>query len=206
MKERSIYYRRNLPHIIPFDGKFFITYRLFGSLPKHIIDKYINEIELIKSRPHKQKEITNTFFDISDYYLDNNAGIHYLRDDKVAQEVINSLHFYDEKYFELICFTVMSNHVHVIIDCNGYEDINLSLLFGRIKGFSSNKCKKILNIKNKHFWAQESYDHLIRNDNELEYYIKYVINNPVNANIVSKWDEYKYTYLKDKYRDNNLIW
>ena len=32
-------YRRNLPHIQPPEGTFFITYRLFGSIPKAVIER-----------------------------------------------------------------------------------------------------------------------------------------------------------------------
>ena len=206
MKDRSQGYRRNLPHIQPFDGCFFITYRLYGSLPKFVIHNYLNELERIKNRPHSRKLSAKLFLEVYDNYLDNNSKIDYLKNENLAKEVISSLHFYDNKYFELICFTVMSNHVHVIVNCVGYEDIDLSILFGRIKGFSANKCNTIRNTKGYHFWAQESYDHLLLNNNELNFYINYVINNPVSANIVSVWSDYKYTYLKDKYIDESVMW
>ena len=40
MKE---YYQRNLPHIHPANAVFFITFRLYGSLPLCIIEKLIEE-------------------------------------------------------------------------------------------------------------------------------------------------------------------
>ena len=36
------------------------------------------------------------------------------------------------------------------------------------------------------FWQDESYDHVIRDDNELEILIRYVIENPVKAGFVSQ--------------------
>lgn len=206
MKDKSLEYRRNLPHIQPFDGCFFITYRLYGSLPKFVINNYLDELELIKKKPYSSKLSANLFLELLDDYLDNNSKIDYLKDEKLAEEARNSIRFYDEKYYELICYTIMSNHVHVIVNCNGYKDINLSILFGRIKGFSAYKCNIIRNKKGSHFWAQESYDHLIVDNNELDFYINYVINNPVSANIVSEWQDYKFTYLKDKYIDKGVMW
>lgn len=47
----KFYYKRHLPHIILKDSIFFITTRLYGSLPKNIIEqmqkKYNDEIKLI---------------------------------------------------------------------------------------------------------------------------------------------------------------
>lgn len=205
MKNSSVNYRRNLPHIQPLDGKFFITYRLYASLPKHIISKYNDEYDRLLMQGATAKDLANMYLYIMDTFLDNQAKLHYLRDERLAKEVMNSLHFYDNKYFELICYTVMSNHVHVVVDCEGFEDINLSVLMGRIKGYSAFKCNKIRNTVGEKFWTQESYDHLILNDKELDFYIKYVINNPVAANIVDKWTDYKYTFIKEKYNENYLL-
>ena len=44
---KNIYYRRNLPHIHPADGIFFITARLAGSLPDAVINTYLKDKEAV---------------------------------------------------------------------------------------------------------------------------------------------------------------
>ena len=38
-KEQKLFHRRNLPHLHPSEGIFFITYRLAGSLPREAIER-----------------------------------------------------------------------------------------------------------------------------------------------------------------------
>ena len=42
------------------------------------------------------------------------------------------------------------------------------------------------------FWQDESYDHIVRDQAELERTIKYVLNNPVKAGLVDDWEKWKW--------------
>ncbi len=42
---KKSFYRRNLPHIIPDDAQFFITFTLNGALPRAVIERLQNEKE-----------------------------------------------------------------------------------------------------------------------------------------------------------------
>jgi REP element-mobilizing transposase RayT len=46
------------------------------------------------------------------------------------------------------------------------------------------------------FWQDESYDHIVRDQAELERIIKYVLNNPVKAGLVDDWIKWKWSYCK----------
>ena len=50
--------------------------------------------------------------------------------------------------------------------------------------------------RNGTFWQDESYDHFIRDDAELERIIKYVLHNPVKANLVKEQKDWIWTYCK----------
>ncbi|MCK7521495.1 MAG: hypothetical protein MZV64_29350 [Ignavibacteriales bacterium] len=41
-------------------------------------------------------------------------GPNWLKQDNVAQVVKDAIHFYDKKKYDLICYTIMSNHVHQV--------------------------------------------------------------------------------------------
>ncbi|MBN1145730.1 MAG: hypothetical protein JXA78_00630 [Anaerolineales bacterium] len=46
------------------------------------------------------------------------------------------------------------------------------------------------------FWQAESYDHVARDDRELERILQYVIYNPVKAGLVLEWEKWPWTYLR----------
>jgi putative transposase len=54
-----------------------------------------------------------------------------------------------------------------------------------IKGFTARECNRLL-AQAGMFWQQESYDHVVRDDDELERIIQYVLNNPVKAGLVER--------------------
>lgn len=64
-----------------------------------------------------------------------------------------------------------------------------------LKGSTARECNKILN-RNGTFWQHESYDHVIRDPEELERTIWYVLNNPVKAQLVESWELWQWSYCK----------
>ena len=179
-------YRRNLPHILPENAVYFITYRIAGSIPSHIIHSYI-----------KKKENNKVdYFEEFDDYLNNQKGT--LTESNIANIIKESLWFYNEKYFKLISFCIMSSHVHLVINTNNYPYKSLHLLLKSIKGVSSNKINKLKGQKGP-FWHHESYDRVVRDRNELSNVIMYTLNNPVKACLVDHWMDWEYSYIDEKY-------
>jgi putative transposase len=122
------YYWRNLPHKLPLGNKFFITTRLVDSVPQSIIQqfeleqklavKFIEENYLSPDERKIQigKQWKRNFANF-DKYLDNNAeGNHWLKQDGIAKIVSDTLHYWDKKRYDLVAFTIMSNHIHLVID------------------------------------------------------------------------------------------
>jgi len=200
MRKLDEQYRRNLPHIQPDDGLFAITYRIKGAIPQSVIDYYEEEYEkaIIKSKVEFQA--SELFFEISDLYLDRGESHNYLLRDNISKIVVSSLKYYDGRYYKLIAYCIMSNHVHLIVDKQGFEDASLSSVFGSIKGYSAKLINKELG-REGHFWSAEIYDHLVKSDTELEKQIKYVLNNPVKAGLVGDWRKWDYTFVDKEYID-----
>ena len=65
-----------------------------------------------------------------------------------------------------------------------------------LKRYTARQCNDILGREGQ-FWQHESYDHVIRNQAEWERIIKYVLDNPVKAGLVEKWDDWPWTYLRE---------
>jgi REP element-mobilizing transposase RayT len=184
MKKR-IFYKRKLPHWQPAFSDFFVTYRLAGSVPVNVIQYLSKKYEVAYE---KEK-----YFAEWEYFLESSDnGPRWLSNASVAELVLNSLKYKNNLDYSLWAATIMSNHVHIVL--RNKADLPLDKILQNHKKFTAVHCNKILNRKGP-FWAEESFDTLIRNSNHLFNCINYCINNPVKAGLVCKWTDWPWTYL-----------
>ena len=64
-----------------------------------------------------------------------------------------------------------------------------------LKGYTAYKANRILG-RTGQFWEEESYDHEVSNGAELDRIIRYVLDNPVKARLVTHWSQWKWSYCK----------
>lgn len=212
------YYKRKLPHFI-FDGyAYFITTRLANSLPHEVILRMKNNYELsleriasIKNEVKKHDEYTKLkwkYFSDFDKTLDNfYDGSHWLRQEMIAKIVTESLHYRDGKDYDLVAYTIMSNHIHLVFipylkkltgESSYKKKYPLGGLLASFKRYTAKECNKLLN-RNGAFWQHENYDHVIRNGVELNKIVKYILDNPVKIGLVEKYGDYKWNYYNKKF-------
>ena len=86
----------------------------------------------------------------------------------------------------------MSNHVHVVLK----PLLPLSSIMKTLKGYTAFKANQILERRGA-FWESESFDHVVRNAEEFERIVRYVLNNPVKARLVNEWQQWRWSYRKD---------
>ena len=178
-------YRRRLPHFQPENAVLFVTFRLAGSIPKNVIS---------------QNKFKENYFSIIEETLDQaGTGNDWLKTKDLAKIVAESLHFIDERDCKIVCYCIMSNHVHFI----AYKlKKPLYVIMNSIKTHTAKQCNALLNRKGR-FWQREYYDHLISNRDELDFYIKYILNNPVKIGLVKKWKDWEFTYCNSAFLENN---
>ena len=157
-----------------------ITFRLYDSLPKEVIEE-------IKLKLDIKKE--DSSYNINQYqrlrqkiaeYEDAGYGQCFLRDERIAAVMQNTLKHFDGERYQLICWCIMPNHVHVLIEVN--EGWSLSRIMHGWRSYTANEANRILGRTGK-FWMEEYYDRYIRNDNHLQKTINYILNNPANAGL-----------------------
>ena len=157
-----------------------ITFRLYDSLPKEVIED-------IKLKLDIKKE--DSSYNINQYqrlrqkiaeYEDAGYGQCFLRDERIAAVMQNTLKHFDGERYQLICWCIMPNHVHVLIEVN--EGWSLSRIMHGWRSYTANEANRILGRTGK-FWMEEYYDRYIRNDNHLQKTINYILNNPANAGL-----------------------
>jgi putative transposase len=103
-----------------------------------------------------------------------------LRRPDVADEVEQVLRAEDGQTYRLRAWTLMPNHVHLVVDV---WQAPLSKLLRLWKGRSSREANKVLNRRGS-FWEREYFDTLIKDETHLRKAIHYTENNPVKAGLV----------------------
>ncbi len=202
------FYRKRLPHLVPRYGTFFVTFRLYNSIPKAIAEKINEKFEILtlelKSRysgselTEKLDELNWLKFEEIEYIHDRQSKEVWM-DNECKKLVAREITKHDGKYYDLLAYCIMSNHVHILIDLGlqvSYEKYTgLDKIMQYIKGASARYCNLYLG-KTGSFWDLESYDVFIRNNSMLNNILSYIAMNPVKARIVEDWDKYEYTYIK----------
>jgi REP element-mobilizing transposase RayT len=206
--EYKFFYKRNLPHIQPPDAFLFVTYRLVGSIPGTVMKELLilkeqseRAIAAIDDPEERERRIDleqRRLFGKWDSVLDRGGfGPQWLGDGRIAQEIVDSLHFLDGQVLALDTYSILSNHVHVIFkplfDEKSDDYFAISSIMHAHKRYSARQANRILK-RTGQFWQHESYDHFVRDERELERIRRYVINNPVRAGLAERWEDWAWTY------------
>jgi REP element-mobilizing transposase RayT len=241
MEKGVQYFRRKLPHYQPHRAMFFITFRLANSLPANVIIQLKKEYKEVLRRVGKRAASENVARELHTQRKRHLAGLDdflnraldgpkWLGNDRIARIVADSLHYWDGKRYELFCYCIMPNHVHLVIGVGKLEKLSdeepllkgvgqlerlsnkeasskgagqrnnlsrgaLSLILFSIKRYTAREANNILG-RTGAFWQHESYDHIVRDGNELSRIIRYVKENPMKARLVNDWKDWKWLYVK----------
>ncbi|NQV19403.1 MAG: transposase [Armatimonadetes bacterium] len=207
------FYRRNLPHYQPEKGIFFITTRLAFTLPEVILNELKEKKEMfekalknVNKKDMKEfiREFHKSYFVKFDEFLDKyNKSPMWLCKLEVAKIIEENLHHWNGKRYLLFAYCIMPNHVHIMLKPlktgnNVYESLT-KIMFG-IKSYTANECNKVLR-RSGQFWHHESYDHFVRDAEELGREIDYIAKNPVKAGLVSNWQDWRYSWIRKNWED-----
>lgn len=202
--------QRRLPHWDVPGATYFVTSCLAGSIPaKGLLDiaNYRRELE----RRHPPADATPADWDYqrekltfgrTDQWLDSEPAVRHLADPRLAQVVVDSmLHFADERY-ELLAYVVMPSHFHwafrpldAWVDSLGPTTEKRpprERVMHSLKTYTARECNQLLAHQGS-FWQRESYDHCVRDEDELYRIIHYVEQNPVKAGLVADADGWAFS-------------
>jgi REP element-mobilizing transposase RayT len=121
-------------------------------------------------------------------YLDQGAGECLLRRPDLASLVADAIRHFDGERYRLRVWVVMPNHAHAVLW--PIPNHLLSDIVKTWKGFTAREANRILGRTGTTFWQPESFDHWIRNDEEMARICRYVERNPVTARLCDapeKW-------------------
>jgi len=86
---------------------------------------------------------------------------------------------------------VMPDHVHVVI--TPYDAWPTSAILQRIKSVSAHRANRALRRRGS-LWQDESFDRVVRADENIRRACEYVVQNPVRAGIVDRVEEYRWIW------------
>jgi putative transposase len=214
------YYRRHLPHYQPPEATYFTTFRLAGSLPAKVIKQLLLEREertkkfrMIKNAGQRREWIHRSrvahLERLEKAFERSSYGPHWLQQPAIAEIVELAIKFRDGTKYDLYAYCLMPNHVHLVFNLLGNECAGLSEdaadatalshpvtdILGSLKKHTALEANRILG-RRVAFWRGESYDHVVRDGDELERILWYVILNPVKARLVKSWQDWKWSCCK----------
>ncbi len=190
-------YTHSLPHWYQDGRTYAVTFRLHNSIPESTLALYLQEkshLQAVLQQAEKNKQVSlilKTKAEIADLYsnhiekiLDQGNGDAYMKNTQVAQIVADSLTHFDGIRYDLAAWCVMPNHVHLLI--KPHDGFELPEILQSIKSFSAKEANKHLNHTGA-FWQQDSYDHLIRDEDDFWNQYLYIKNNPKSAGL-ENWE------------------
>lgn len=182
------YYERNLPHWHPEGRAIFLTWRLYGSLPEHV---------LTTAARNRSNNLAGKQFARLERFLDRASfGPLWLRETEVAQAVEDCIRrgALELSHYELLAYVVMPNHAHLLIE----PRLPIDRIMRGIKGVSARDANRLLKRRGLAFWQNESFDHWIRTPAEGEKVARYIENNPVKAGLAAKAEDWRWSSATKK--------
>jgi REP element-mobilizing transposase RayT len=173
--------RGYLPHFDEPGLTQMITFRLADSLSPD---------RLLRLRGQFPATASGAYSNAIENELDAGAGACWLRDPRIAEMVENVLLHGDGKKYFLLCWVVMPNHVHVVIQTiPGWP---LDAIVRDWKSFSGREANRLLG-RTGAFWQPDYFDRYIRDPDHLEDAGRYIHYNPVKAGLCNAMEDWPWS-------------
>ena len=183
----------------------FLTMRLNDSIPKPVILRwhrervqYIQRLGVSVDRDWKsgyeqltaeqQANFNKQFSRQRETKLDECLGACEFKEARARERVSNVLeHFHGHRYW-MGDYVIMPNHIHCLVAFLTNEIAKTQP--GSWMRFSANEINKLLE-RTGALWFPEPFDHLVRNDRQLEYLRGYIADNPKKGKLNSGMFTYR---------------
>ncbi len=178
--------QRDLPHSEQPQATYLVTFWLADSVPQKLPQHWREEQDTwLKFHPKPwdwktEREYHRRFVEQREDWLDRGHGSCLLRDSETAQIVADALRFFDGERYYLDAFVIMPNHVHALVQPTG--DNSLSEILHSWKSFTANEINRLMR-RREELWMHESYDHIVRDWEELLSWRRYIAGNPEKARL-----------------------
>ncbi len=177
---------RRLPHWRQEGATYFVTFRLKDAVPRAVVHRLHDEREdWLRRHPEPRTraqidELNDLCFGNLDQELDRGYGACVLKETAVAEIVEGALHHFDGERYWLGTYAIMPNHVHVLV--RPIMQHKLPDILHSWKSFTSHTIGKACGRPGT-LWQDESFDHIVRDERQLERFGLYIAENPAKAHV-----------------------
>ena len=180
-------YFRHLPHWRQPGATYFVTFRLADSLPQEKLEVLrMFRADWLRKNPTPKADALSKFslenMRRIEAWLDKGMGSCHLKEEIVSRELIETMHHFDDVRYQLSCYVVMPNHVHVIVRPSFSDSADLEVILRGWKGYSARGINRLLR-RNGSLWQDESFDRIVRNEEHLYRAVQYIGANPLRAGL-----------------------
>ena len=198
------------PHYQFQDAIVFITWRLAFTLPSHILAIFK---ELSKNPDETEKRINLQQLQEHNTYL-YNKFVEYdsalanlkppgfsLNQADIAKIIKKAFHHFAFQRYELHAYTLMANHVHLLIramKCSSENYYSIADIVQSLKRYTALHINKQLN-RHGQVWDRFYFDRIIRDAKNYANVLGYILYNPVAAGSVTQEEDWQ-----DSFHDESL--
>jgi len=182
----------NLPHWTRPDSIYFVTFRQEDSVPLAVLEEMkedqareIRTKERTLKRaltPAERPTIVRKHRRAVEDYLDGGRGSCLLAKEENAKLLEETMLL--QRTYELHAWSVMPNHAHAVLAVA--DESTFPKVMHSWKSFTSTMINRN-EVRKGQFWQTESYDHLVRDEEDLIRCCRYVLNNPAKAGLPKRW-------------------
>ena len=166
---------RRLPHYDVCGGTYFVTACLAGSLPAR---------GLLRSGDSGEP------LGITDDWLDSYSTVRWCADRRIAAIVRDAIEHFEGERYATLAYAVMPSHFHWVFQ--PFSGEQRAAIVKVVKSFSARACNRVLQRIGA-FWQADSYDRIVRDEQECERMVQYVEFNPVKAGLCQRPEEWEFS-------------
>ena len=111
------------------------------------------------------------------------------QDFSAGRKVVQALRYAsDTGKAETLAYVVMPDHIHWLLSLG--DNVALSRPVGAMKRHSALRINELNSLAGRCVWQQGFHDHALRSDESLPAVARYIIANPLRANLVDRIGDY----------------
>lgn len=156
----------HLPHYDQGHLLHMITYRLGDSLPANALKRLAGELACL---PLKEQDVERR--KRMEHWLDQGYGSCLLKSPDCARHVKEAWEFHDGRYYHLMAWVVMPNHVHLLVEVK--EAFQLEKVVRRWKTFSCRLINRTMRRKGP-LWMPDYFDRYVRDGRHFSNALSYL--------------------------------
>jgi REP element-mobilizing transposase RayT len=113
---------------------------------------------------------------------------------------LEALHYWDGRKWTLYATVIMPDHVHGLVQPltspQGAGVFDLAEIIHSVKSFSVHQINRLRGRRGS-LWQDGRYDRIVRDETEFLEKWQYIINNPLKKELVQRWEDYPWLYMKN---------